>query len=341
MPASWKPIEANSLKSGIGRWCLAWPSYPAVLPYALFNWSETTVANARFHRTYFAVTGTVFGILGHMFIQRRSLGTRPLLRGLAHLGYFLAWDHTYLWLTFIAHQLISVIGLNRNTSRLAAGKLHGPRICVVGNGPSALEGKQNGDVIDTFDEVVRFNNFQTKAGDFNKWVGSKCTVHFSDGVLYPTFANYAAPGATVILSLFADRFMIAGTYFIQRGAQDLETALTINFLNDPEVNWMDKEFIESLKKKLGLETIKHPTSGMLAIEYFVEMPGVQLPVVITGFDFFQGPTIHYYDSYEPLWERINNYIGVNQHSPLKEKVYVEKLVAEGKVVFLKDVANEY
>jgi len=246
-----------------------------------------------------------------------------------------------LWLAFIAHHMIDIIGVKREASRLTAGKLHGPRVCIVGNGPSALQGEQHGDKVDSFDEVVRFNNFQTKAGDFKKWVGSKCTVHFSDGVLYPTFSQYAAPGATVILSLFADRFMIAGTYFIQRGAQDLETDLTIRFLKDPNVTWMSKERIETLKKKLGLSGIKHPTSGMLAIDYFVEKAGVQLPVVITGFDFFQGPTIHYYAAYEPPWERLNNVIGVNQHSPLKEKVYVEKLVAEGKVVFLKDVANEY
>lgn len=82
--------------------------------------------------------------------------------------------------------------------------------------------------------------------------------------------------------------------------------------------------------------VKHPTSGMLAIDYFVNKPGVHLPVYITGFDFFQGPKIHYYAEQEPLYERINNRIGVNQHSPLKEKVYVEKLIAEGKVRFLKD-----
>lgn len=257
------------------------------------------------------------------------------------MGFFLAWDNAYLWLTFITHHMISIIGLNRETNRLTAGKLHGPRVCIVGNGPSALQGEQNGHIIDGFDEVVRFNNFQTKVGNLQAWVGSKCTVHYSDGVLYPTYMKYAAPGATVILSLFADRMMVAGTYFIQRGAQDLETSLTINFLKDPAITWMSKERIESLKKKLGLKHIKHPTSGMLAIDYFVEMPGVQLPVVITGFDFFQGPTIHYYHQHEPLYERLNNNIGVNQHSPLLEKVYVEKLVAEGKVVFLKDVANEY
>jgi hypothetical protein len=162
-------------------------------------------------------------------------------------------------------------------------------------------------------------------------------VHFSDGVLYPTFKEYSAPGATVVLSLFADRFIVAGSYFVMRGGADLETQLTMDFLSDSTTTWIEKDRIESLKEKLGLIGLKHPTSGMLAIDYFVNKPGVKLPVVIHGFDFFMGPKIHYYDAYEPLWERINNKIGVNQHSPHKEKVYVEKLIAEGKVVFIKDL----
>lgn len=217
-----------------------------------------------------------------------------------------------------------------------AGKLHGPRVMIIGNGPSALEGKAYGEQIDTFDEVVRFNNFQNR-GDLAKRVGSKCTVHFSDGVLYPTFKEYSHPGADVILSLFVDRFIVAGSYFVLRAGADLETQLTIDFLNDPTTTWIDKDRIDSLKEKVGLSGVKHPTSGMLAIDYFVNKPGVQLPVVINGFDFFMGPTIHYYHKSEPLYERINNHIGVSQHSPHLEKIYVEKLIAEGKVVFIKDL----
>merc|ERR1712056_13574 len=114
---------------------------------------------------------------------------------------------------------------------------------------------------------------------------------------------------------------------------------TQRFLMDPETTWISKDGIERLKRALGLKGVKHPTSGMLAIDYFVNKPGVQLPVAIHGFDFFMGPKIHYYDAYEPLYERINNKIGVNQHSPHKEKVYVEKLITEGKVVFLKDLTK--
>merc|ERR1719240_1771508 len=125
-----------------------------------------------------------------------------------------------------------------------------------------------------------------------------------------------------------------------RGAADLQTFLTMRFLRDPETSWITKADIERVKKLLGLTGVKHPTSGMLAIDYFVNKPGVQLPVAIHGFDFFMGPKIHYYDDYEPLYERINNKIGVNQHSPHKEKVYVEKLIAEGKVVFIKDLPKK-
>merc|ERR1712039_886182 len=182
---------------------------------------------------------------------------------------------------------------------------------------------------------VRFNNFQNKKHGLEQWVGSKCTVHFSDGVLYPTFKEYAAPGATVVLSLFADRFIVAGSYFVLRGGAHLETQLTMDFLSDPTTTWIEKERIETLKERIGLTGIKHPTSGMLAIDYFVNKPGVQLPIYIHGFDFFE-EGIHYFDKHEPFYERFNDRIGVNQNSPQMEKLYVNKLVEEGKVRFLKD-----
>merc|ERR1719203_102239 len=198
---------------------------------------------------------------------------------------------------------------------------------------SAVQGKELGDEID---------NFQTKSANMEKFVGTKTTVHYTDGTLCPTYEEYHAEGADVVLSLFADRFMVAGTYVIQRGGADLQLPLTLQFLKDPTTTWVSKEDIENLKKKVGL-TLKHPTSGMLAIDHFVRKAGVELPVYIHGFDFFQGPTIHYYHKSEPVFERFLNQVGVNQHSPHLEKVYVERLIAEGKVRFLKDhpsVANK-
>ena len=47
---------------------------------------------------------------------------------------------------------------------------------IVGNGPSLLE-KENGTVIDSFDVVVRFNNFKTKG--FEKHTGTKTNYWFN------------------------------------------------------------------------------------------------------------------------------------------------------------------
>lgn len=337
---SWEPTGGSGGKVFLGR-LLSVPCYPAMVPYALFSHCDATAANARWWRAAFTTIGLAAGTCCHTWAWRKWSTSSPLSPWsvLGHLGVFFCVDHPYFWLTYTAHHLIDIFNTDRKGNRLNANKLHGPRVLVVGNGPSALEGEPLGDAIDKFDEVVRFNNFQTKVAGMEKFVGTKTTVHYSDGVLYPTYIEYRVPGANVVLSLIMDRFMVAGTYFILRGGADLQTTLVQNFLKDPNISWTEKADIERLKKLLGLRGMKHPTSGMLAIDHFVNKPGVQLPVYIHGFDFFQGPKMHYFDEHEPLYERINDRIGVNQHSPHMEKIYVEKLIAEGKVRFLKDMAR--
>jgi hypothetical protein len=334
---SWAPVSASGGRVFLGR-LLSMPCYPVVLPYALFSHCEATAANARWWRTMFAAIGLGASAYCHHYVWRRWSESSPfgLKSILGHLAVTLTIEHSHAWLTFIAHQLIEIFEMDRTGNRLNANKLHGPRVLVVGNGPSALEGEPLGDKIDQFDEVVRFNNFQTKVAGMEKFVGTKTTVHYSDGVLYPTYTEYHVPGADVVLSLIMDRFMVAGTYFILRGAADMETGLTMAFLKDKNLSWTSKADIVSLYKRLKLRGLKHPTSGMLAIDHFVRQPGVELPVYIHGFDFFQGPKMHYFDEHEPWYERLNDRIGVNMHSPHKEKVYVEELIKQGKVKFLKD-----
>merc|ERR1711908_81502 len=122
-------------------------------------------------------------------------------------------------------------------------------------------------------------------------------------------------GASIILSLFQDTFMVSGAYFIMRAGVDLHPKLTYEFFCDPSVGWISRERISELKKILGLKGVKHPTSGMLAIDHFVRQEGVQLPVYITGFDFFQGPRVHYFSESEPWFEKVLDHVGVNMHSP--------------------------
>lgn len=232
----------------------------------------------------------------------------------------------------------------KSTNRLFGEKpnFKGDLIAVLGNGPSLVKGEPFGKAIDGMDEVVRFNNFQTKISGMEDWTGAKTTVHFSDSMLFPSYPEYHVPGATVTLSLFMDRLMVAGSYLIFRTGIDLAFKEAFDMLLDPSLGWVPHEDICNLKKELGISHWKHPTSGCLAIDWFVRnRPNPNVPVYIHGFDFFEGPEIHYYNKTEPLYERINDLLGVTtMHQPEKEKAYVARLVAEGKVKWLKDATRK-
>mmetsp|Transcript_120677 Transcript_120677/g.191386 ORF Transcript_120677/g.191386 Transcript_120677/m.191386 type:complete len:365 (+) Transcript_120677:50-1144(+) len=257
------------------------------------------------------------------------------------------WFYAVDFPMFICTLAASTVG--RMFSRTCTSRLFGEtptfkgdRIIVLGNGPSLVKGAPLGNDIDDMDEVVRFNNFQTKNSGLQEWTGGKTTVHFSDSMLFPSYPEYHAPGATVALSLFMDRLMVAGSYLIFRCGADLAFREAFEMLLNPSLGWIPCEDISNLKKELGISHWKHPTSGCLAIDWFVRnRPNPDVPVYIHGFDFFEGPEIHYYNKTEPLYERINDLIGVTtMHQPEKEKAFVARLVAEGKVKWLKDAKRK-
>merc|ERR1719409_854227 len=105
-----------------------------------------------------------------------------------------------------------------------------------------------------------------------------------------------------------------------------------------KLGWLTHADIHSVKERLGISKWKHPTSGCLAIDWFVRnRPDKNVPVHIHGFDFFQGSQVHYYSKTEPLYERLNDLLGVTMmHEPQKERAFVEQLVKEGKVQWLVD-----
>jgi len=341
---TWSPADGNSWYTKPTRF-VSFFGYPVLIPFFLTcsRSGPPTPASARFWRFLYGSLSVVGGVWHLMtydrLVRRRGFPVSGALHIGAQVGVWLCWDRPYYTMALMSHWLIDILGMDRSQNRLIANKLKGPRVIVIGNGPSALEGDQKGDEIDGFDEVVRFNNFQTKVAGLEKWVGTKTTVHFGDGMLSPTFKQYHVPGAAIMLSLVEDNFAVAGSYLIFRAIADYEWDLVWNFFHDPQVTWTPGENIVRLKKAIGLKGAKHPTSGMLAIDYFLNKPGVKLPVVIHGFDFFTGPTIHYYGAHEPLYERINNHFGVQMHSPHLEKIYVHKLIDEGKVIFLKDLPS--
>jgi len=253
-------------------------------------------------------------------------------------------DYTFLWITFGACILVFLFSRSSQNRLFGEKKpeFKGKKICILGNGPSLVKGEPLGKYIDDMDEVIRFNNFQTEKSGMTEWTGTKTTVHFSDTMLYPTYPEYNVPNACVVLSLFMDRVIIAGSYVVFRSGIDLEFLKTYEFFKNPFLGWVPHEDIENLKALLSLTKGKHPTSGCLAIDWFSRhKPSEDSPVYIHGFDFFEGDAIHYYDKSEPLYERLNDLLGVNvMHQPWKEKAFVQKLISEGKVRWLRDYAEE-
>jgi len=319
-------------------------AYPSMFPvaYVLPNKMRNTPENAiMWAKVSLAVAGGL-GCVSHTGIAMYLRGNPSFgAHCFAHFIAFLALEYAWIWNFVISIIIVSIHKVER-LNRLQQGKVHGKRVVVIGNGPSALREPALGELIDSFDEVVRFNNFQTKVAGYSKFVGSKCTVHFTDGMLAPTVAKYFVPGATVMLSLFMDRLLVGGSYIIFRMATESEWRLTYDFFMDPETYWMEHDHIQQVKRDLSIPSRSQaqPTSGMMAIDYFMRKEGVELPIYIHGFDFFEGDRIHYFNNKESVYERIIDWLGVRMHRPHLEKILVRRLVDEGKVRWLKDLHTE-
>jgi len=314
------------------------------MPMIPFTHLPTSVSNAR---RFWVTTWSFWACVSLPFWKRMLTADSGAmtLRQRAQYHFFWFWcvDYPLFWIGCCGLWLEQMLRQPDRKNRLMNGtpEFHGKQICIIGNGPSLVEGDPYGDVIDRMDEVVRFNNFQTKESGKGEWTGSKTTVHFSDSMLMPSWPEYHAPGSCVILGLFMDRLAVSGSYFLFRSAIDLQWTRARSFLFDPELGWLSKSDIHNMEQKIGTNKSKHPTSGALAIDWFVRnRPDQSVPVVIAGFDFFQGGKVHYYDETEPIYERFNDQLGVNLlHQPSKERQFVEELVAEGKVVWLRDFAK--
>jgi len=325
-------------------------SYPIAAPFITSNFWPSTPDNATiFRRCLVCAWMLMSGVF--YYNMWFNVGTWTLTgRAVAHFFWFWSVDVPIWWSGSGMYLCELVLRRKRCTNRLfsqdQAPEFHGPRIVVLGNGPSMGKGTPHGDLINGMDEVVRFNNFQAKDGSQGKFTGTKTTVHFSDSMLYPTYPEYEVPGACICLSLFMDRLMVSLSFFVIRMGLDLSPWQAWALMKSPALGWLQEEDIRNLSKELGISKWKHPTSGCLAIDWMVRnRPDKSIPVYIHGFDFFanvkNGEPIHYYHKQEPLYERVNNHLGVNlMHEPHKERAFVEKLVKEGKVKWLGDLAKE-
>lgn len=183
------------------------------------------------------------------------------------------------------------------------------KIIIVGNGTSILE-KENGIIIDSYEKVVRFNNYGTKG--FEKFSGLRTDIWFNVIDFVDKKNEWRMD----------ENYEKIYTHSWEPNPE--KDKLFINFKNfyknKPE------NFIEKISHELIKEIVVYsddPTytgisTGLIAIWFLLKKYS---SVDITGFDWWDTDKHHYND----------NAIRGTLHQPLKENIIIERLCSDGKI----------
>jgi len=150
-------------------------------------------------------------------------------------------------------------------------------VCIVGNGRSVLS-QSAGSVVDRFDTVLRFNDFQIPG--YEEHVGSKTSVWVvSDWTIIKLLNKYPDRSLPVLCAI-PFRFMGKPYYAARRG--EVEKELTpaqrkrVTFIS-----------LETARNLIGGRNFgdRWPSSGLLTIMHMLEAQSHE-HVFVHGFDFF-------------------------------------------------------
>lgn len=186
--------------------------------------------------------------------------------------------------------------------------------CIVIGNASNILNKGLGNIIDSFENVVRFNRF--KIGEYKKDLGTKCT-HWVVGY-----------------NLATDNMAVNNGYFnknLNKLKLEHPELKQIIIITSTLTKKRDFYKINELKNSIGTELIykeykpffkSKPTSGFMAIKYFLSK---HKEISIAGFDF--GKSHHYWGNHsiadEPAPE--------GKHPWSSEKNYINDLVKQNKI----------
>jgi len=192
---------------------------------------------------------------------------------------------------------------------------------IIGNAPTVVGGDPLGPVIDSFSNVVRFNNYNL---DRPEYTGTKATFHFCNGRNMPATNTVQA-----VLPLF-NASLTHAMYLFLPHMEDASEICTLLMTSQASVWFVEEEPILKLCQKIRCNFWQIPSSGMIAIDAFLsKYPDVTLH----GFNFFAGKKIHYFEE-SPL-QLITSWLErFVTHNPACEKIWVESLLSEGRATFL-------
>jgi hypothetical protein len=195
--------------------------------------------------------------------------------------------------------------------------LNAKDILVIGGGKSVLD-YEIGSIIDTFPNIGRINNYQTKGYEVN--IGSKTNIWFN-GANQGLKINTHIPPRVVVL--------IPPKILVKKGAKIHDRI--IRRLNTKEYELVSKNKMDKFENNVKSQRLTTGTNSVLwSLENFNR-------VFIHGFDFFIDSKTHYNDSKIKTWLIEYGIIKKAQkHDISKEKHYIENLISQGKIIKLVD-----
>jgi len=167
------------------------------------------------------------------------------------------------------------------------------KVILVGNGTSVLDSKR-GHTIDSFDIVVRFNDFRIEG--FEEYVGERTNIWFTCGDAHLEEANKFN---RVILHTWE----YENNFFVKEFGKK-------------------RKFEMTKKNEVSKIPVLYPSTGLIAIHQFIKEFGY---VTIVGFDWWEREEHHYGDNIHKRGE---------VHKPLQEYEVIKKLQLDGKLGFL-------
>jgi hypothetical protein len=181
---------------------------------------------------------------------------------------------------------------------------------IVGNGTSLIE-KQHGKLIDSFDDVVRFNAYKTEG--YEQSTGSKTTIWFN----VIEFQNKKHP---LILKPYREVYLHSWQW--DKSKCKLWNSFAPLFACP--VSKVERTTILEVQEYAKDKDYFAYSTGMIAIWLMLKM---RPHVTITGFDWWEREKHHYSD----------NAVRGTMHQPKKEHAVIQKLAAEGRLSFLQEI----
>ncbi|CAI8216627.1 MAG: Uncharacterised protein [Flavobacteriaceae bacterium] len=195
-------------------------------------------------------------------------------------------------------------------------------ILIIGNGSSVLDTKY-GDIIDSYQNVARINNYETET--FKENVGQKVNIWFN-GANKHVRPRKKLPEKVIV-------FVPSSVYVKYYDLMDARIKERQN---------LDKNqyYLVPLKKVYEYEELiksDRITTGTSSILWAMEN---YKTVVIHGFDFFIDSKEHYYDSKIKKWLYNNILTRGKKHNTQREMDYINEQIELGKVKSLKNIISD-